>query len=490
MKCKVLLIGNFVFILLLAGCFPTSALEETSQDSLITTENSILTPQATETVHAPGDLVDYVAQSGDNLPALASHFNTTVQEILASNPSVPSNVTTLPPGLPMRIPAYFLPLTGPAFQIIPDSEVINGPSAVDFDVEDEIRRRGGFLSTMTGYIDGRHRSAWEVIELVAMDYSIHPRLFLTLLEFQSQAFTDPVSEEDTLTYPLGYEDPLYQGLYRQLLWAAERLCNGFYGWRIGELKEIYLLDGHLIRPSPLQNAGSVALQNFFAALYDLDEFEEVVGPDGFAKTYTSLWGDPGQFEVGLIPANLQQPEIVLPFLPGRIWDYSAGPHYSWGTCLPYGAVDFAPPAVEGGCAESGEWIAAPAEGVVTRSENAKVILDLDGDGDERTGWVLFFFHVAEQDRVAEETQLKIGDLIGHPSCEGGRATGTHFHIARRYNGEWIPAAGFLPFILDGWVVEYGDEPYLGTMQKGSIVVEASSSTTSANRIFYDFPENP
>jgi LasA protease len=490
MKRKVLFIGSFICVVILAGCFPADPSMETQQIVSTPSESSFATPQATETVHAPGDLVDYVVQSGDTLPALASHFNISVQEILASNPNIPADVTTLPPGLPMRIPAYFLPLTGSSFQIIPDSEVINGPSAVIFDAEDEIRRRSGFLVNMTGYIDRRQRSAWEVIELVAMDYSIHPRLFLTLLEFQSHALTNPISEEDKLRYPLGYIDSLYQGLYRQLQWAAELLCDGYYGWRAGDLMEIHLIDGHLVRPNPWQNAGTVALQNFFAALYTLDEFEEVVGPDGFEQTYTSLWGDSEQFEVAIIPANLQQPEMVLPFLPGRIWDYSGGPHYSWGTCLPYGAVDFAPPAVESGCAESGEWIAAPVEGVVSRSENAKVILDLDGDGDERTGWVLFFFHVAEEDRVVEGTQLKIGDLIGHPSCEGGRATGTHVHVARRYNGEWIPAGGVLPFVLDGWVVDYGDEPYLGTMRKGSKVVEACTCTTSANRIQYDFPENP
>jgi LasA protease len=487
---KLLVLGVFLFAQVLVGCLPIASSEESSILPATPFGSSLPTPQATGTVHSPGDLVDYIAQSGDNLPALASHFNTTTQEILSSNPTVPADVTTLPPGLPMRIPAYFLPLTGAAFQIIPDSEVINGPSAVSFNVEDEIRRRSGFLVNLTGYIDRQQHSAWEVIELVARDYSIHPRLFLTLLEFQSQALTNPISEEDKVRYPLGYMDPFYQGLYRQLQWAAEQLCNGYYGWRLGDLNEIYLVDGHLTRPNPWQNAGTVAILNLFAGLYNMEEFQVVVGPDGFARTYENLWGDTAQYVQTLIPANLQQPEIILPFLPGRIWDYSAGPHYSWGTCLPYGAVDFAPPAVEGGCAESGEWIAAPAEGVITRSENAKVVLDLDGDSDERTGWVLFFFHVADVDRVAEGTQMKIGDLIGHPSCEGGRATGTHFHVARRYNGEWISAGGVLPFVLDGWVVEYGDEPYLGTMRKGSKLVEACTCTTSANRILYDFPQNP
>jgi LasA protease len=490
MKRRLMVFWIFLCAQVLGGCFPLGNSDGTAQVSAAPHGNLPPTPLPTETAHAPGDLVDYMAQSGDNLPALAVHFNTSVQEILASNPGIPADVSTLPPGLPMSIPAYFLPLTGSAFQIIPDSEVINGPSAIPFNVEDEIRRRGGFLEKMTGYVGGRQLSSWEVVERVAADYSIHPRLFLTLLEFQSQALTNPISDEDKIRYPLGYVDPLYQGLYRQLQWAAERLCDGYYGWRTGSLREIFLIDGHLTRPNPWQNAGTVALQNFFAGLVGLDVFEEIIGPDGIARTYEALWGDPEQYEAELIPANLQQPEILLPFLPGRIWDYSAGPHYSWGTCLPYGAVDFAPPAVEGGCAESAEWIAAPVEGIITQSGDSKVILDLDGDGDERTGWVLFFFHVAEEDRVEEGSQMKVGDLIGHPSCEGGRATGTHFHIARRYNGEWIAAGGPLPFVLDGWVVEYGDEPYSGTMRKGSKVVEACTCTTSANRILYDFPENP
>ena len=143
--------------------------------------------------------------------------------------------------------------------------------------------------------------------------------------------------------------------------------------------------------------------------------------------------------------------------------------------------------MEGGCAWSGEWAAAPAAGVITRSEDAIVELDLDGDGDARTGWVIFFFHMAEQDRIAAGTQVLAGDRLGHPSCEGGRSTGTHFHIARRYQGEWLPAAGPLPFILDGWVPAYGSEPYLGTMTKGSLTVEACTCSTAGNRIIYTLP---
>jgi len=116
-----------------------------------------------------------------------------------------------------------------------------------------------------------------------------------------------------------------------------------------------------------------------------------------------------------------------------------------------------------------------------------VVLDLDGDGDQRTGWVLFFFHIAERDRIKEGTVVEQGDYLGHPSCEGGRSTGTHVHIARLYNGEWIPAAGVLPFTMDGWVADYGELPYEGTLTKVSRIIPASSDPTAANRIFYSLP---
>jgi LasA protease len=150
-------------------------------------------------------------------------------------------------------------------------------------------------------------------------------------------------------------------------------------------------------------------------------------------------------------------------------------------------LDFAPPSEESGCVLSDEWFTAPAGGVVVRSTEATVVLDLDEDGYEQTGWVLFFFHVATEGRVAAGTIVERGDMLGHPSCEGGRATGTHVHVARKYNGEWIPAAGVLPFVMDGWVPSAGAEPYEGTLTKGSKVVPACPCSRKENQIIYEFP---
>jgi LysM repeat protein len=65
------------------------------------------TPLPTRPAYQPGELVDYVAQPGDTLPALAVHFNTTVREIRNANTFIPGDATTMPPGMPMKIPIYY-----------------------------------------------------------------------------------------------------------------------------------------------------------------------------------------------------------------------------------------------------------------------------------------------------------------------------------------------------------------------------------------------
>ena len=76
-----------------------------------------------------------------------------------------------------------------------------------------------------------------------------------------------------------------------------------------------------------------------------------------------------------------------------------------------------------------------------------------------------YLHIATEGKVEKGTYLDQDQIIGHPSCEGGSSTGTHVHIARKYNGEWISADGPLPFTLSGWVVHQGTKVYEGTMTK-------------------------
>jgi hypothetical protein len=110
---------------------------------------------------------------------------------------------------------------------------------------------------------------------------------------------------------------------------------------------------------------------------------------------------------------------------------------------------------------------------------------MDGDGSEQTGWNILYLHIAANARVPKGVWVEQDAHIGHPSCEGGVATGTHLHIARKYNGEWIIAGGPLPFVLSGWTVYAGDKPYQGKLVKGDKVITADLYSQSLAVVMRD-----
>ena len=119
---------------------------------------------------------------------------------------------------------------------------------------------------------------------------------------------------------------------------------------------------------------------------------------------------------------------------------------------------------------------------VARSQRGVVALNLDGDGDENTGWVLLNLHLAAEERVPADAWVEADTPPGHPSCEGGVSTGTHLHFARKYNGEWIPAEGPLPLVLDGWQAYAGVSGYGGWLIRDGQTVLSSASREPASEI--------
>jgi hypothetical protein len=96
--------------------------------------------------------------------------------------------------------------------------------------------------------------------------------------------------------------------------------------------------------------------------------------------------------------------------------------------------------------------------------------------------VLLYLHIDDNGRVPAGGLVEPGDRIGHPSCVGGIATGTHVHIARKYNGEWILADGALPFVLSGWSARAGSRAYQGALVRGDETVLACPCATSETLI--------
>jgi len=472
-----------IIMALIASCAPGSS--KVNLENMITplAPTPIPAPTSGRPEYAPGELVDYIAQSGDTLPALAKRFNTTEAEIMETNPVIPLDATTMPPGFPMKIPIYYLPLWGTAYQSIPDSAFVNGPSQIGFSTSAFVESTNGWLKNYRVYAGDKNRTGAEAVDYVATNYSISPRLLLALLEYQAGALTQP--EIPASKYLLGFRRSFYETPYLQMVIAANTLNNGYYRWRTGELIELELLDKTLMRPDPWQNAGSVALQYYFSRLYSGDKFYSSIGPEGLVRTYTELFGDPWADDVETLPGSLQQPEMRLPFLAGQVWAYTGGPHTGWGTGEPFAAIDFAPGSKESGCATASPeaYAVAMADGLVVRSDIDGTVIDLDKDGDERTGWTLYYLHLATNARITIGRDVKAGDPIGYPSCEGGRVTGTHVHVARKYNGEWILADGPLAFNLEGWVAHNGSQVYKGTLTRGALTIIACECSDAASQIY-------
>lgn len=455
---------------------PTIAHRETK---LLPTQGQVIPPS--EDTH-----ILYYTIAGDSLPVVSLRFGVDMNTITSPEPIEREGL--IPPGQLLIIPNN-LSETSSTHKLLPDSEVTFSPSTIDFDIDGFVDAAGGYLATYEEYLASTGwTSGADIIGRVALEYSVNPRLLLAFLEYKSgwvYGFPDP--ENDTaLTYPMGYVNNMKKNLYLQAAWFASRVMDGYYGWREGRQLVIDFQDSQVLRLAPQLNAGSVGLMNAFSYLYEFPEWVNFLyDENGFLPHFERMFGNPwvrAQAVEPLIPVDTQQPEMILPFEKEKIWAFTGGPHAAWSAADVWAALDFAPASSRTGCFDSDAWVVAAMSGRVVRSGAGVVVIDQDDDGYEQTGWTLLYLHVAERDRIPLGQWVEVGDRIGHPSCEGGRSTGTHIHIARRYNGEWVPADGPLPFTLSGWEARAGIVAYKGWLIQGTDIVYANTASTYETQI--------
>jgi LasA protease len=423
----------------------------------------------------------YIVQANDSLHIIARNYSVSVEALLEANEI--SQPDYLEVGQQLSIPAPQPRGTAPGFKIIPDSELVYSPASLDFRLAEFVHQQGGYLASYSEELEERQISGVKVVQRVAQEFSVNPRLLLSVLEYQSGWVTNRNPDEESLDFPIGIAVEWRKGLYSQLTWAADNLNRGYYLWRVNGVPVWILTDGTLLSIDPTINAGTAGVQHFFSQLYEGEQWERAVSPDGLFATYSRLFGYPFQNSRDpILPENLTQPILQLPFEPGVAWSFTGGPHGGWGSGSAWAALDFAPPGEALGCVQSDAWIVAVADGVILRAENGAVVQDLDNDGLEQTGWTVLYMHVDSNQRVRPGTFVPAGGRIGHPSCEGGVSSGTHLHLARRYNGEWIPADQDLPFVLDGWNSIGSGYEYDGFLVKDGQTVEAWDGRDEINEI--------
>ncbi|NLB70562.1 MAG: LysM peptidoglycan-binding domain-containing protein [Chloroflexi bacterium] len=438
--------------------------------------------QSLPTLRANEEL--YTIQSGDSLAGIALSNQVSVRQIVDANDI--ENPSLIHPGQIITIPPASANELATGFRIIPDSEIVYGPSVKDFDVESIVWQFNGKLNWYEEELDdGTILTGVEIVQRVANEQSVNPRTLLALIEHQSGCLLSRGEDCDLEKYPMGLINSQQQGLYKQLSWAANELLRGFGLWENSLLAVWTLADGDVLRIDSSINAGTAGLQHLFSLIEGKQDWKHTVSENGFYKTYNELFGYPFAFSVDpLLPENLEQPELILPLATGDVWLLTSGPHWAWGTGSPWAALDFAPPGEDDdyGCYFSDAPVLAAADGLVVRSEGAALVIDLDGDGYEQTGWTLNYFHISEASSIPVGTLVATGDVIGISSCEGGITNGTHFHLARRFNGVWIDAGGEIPFNLGGWIAKSYGIVYDGSLTKDGVTVEAYNGRSEINKI--------
>jgi hypothetical protein len=300
-------------------------------------------------------------------------------------------------GQSLTIPAPEPGPSAPAFKVLPDSELVFGPASATFDIDAFVSKYGGYLLHYEEEVEGRTLTGIQVVERVARDFSVNPRLLLSVLEYQSGWVTQAQPRAESLEMPILVAEPWRKGLYFQLAWAANNLNRGYYLWRAGGLAAFTLPQGEVVPANETVNAGTVGVQYMFSLIYDRTQWEWAVTGAGLQATYQSFFGYPFHWAIEpLMLPGLHQPQMQLPFEIGEGWAFTGGPHGGWGDGSAWAALDFAPPGSGLGCVSSDAWVVAVADGVIVRADQGAVIQDLDvvgtggSDGLEQTGWVVLY----------------------------------------------------------------------------------------------------
>lgn len=464
-----------------------------------------LTPDPTRSLSSRA--VEHIVQPGDTLSGIAQRYNTSLAALLNANDLSNPDILTVGqiirlPDIPGRISPYL--------KLLPDNRLVRGPNSRDFDLVDFIQRQPGYIRTAQDRVSSRLAngssldrilSSTAVVERVSLEYSVDARILLALLEYRAGWLSRSDLRDEVKSHPLiaptASASIDRSGLYRQLSWAANELNRGYYSWKGRGLTVLEFADQQRVLLDAGLNPASAAIQYFFSLGNTIDQWSVDISLDGLIRTYLQYFGDPFMNTTdSLLPINLVQPDLGLPFAAGEVWYYTGGPHGGWGSGSAWAALDFAPPDewIPGMslCFTSQYWVRAMADGIIARSGDGALILDLDMDGDEATGWTILYLHLAAEGLLPVGTIVKQGDPLGKASCAGGFSTATHLHIARRFNGEWIAASCTAcpphlrtpDFVMNGWrSIGIAGQEYQGALERDGVQVRAEQGReTLVNRI--------
>ena len=194
-------------------------------------------------------------------------------------------------------------------------------------------------------VDEISLSGAEIVERVAQDYSVNPRLLLAVIEKQSGWVTSKNPKREVRDYPIGWADPQRKGLYRQLIWAANNLNRGYYLWRVGGIGDL-AAERWRRRPDqsdhqPRHGRRSASL---FVCSTTRPNWEQSGLREGLFAVYNTLFGYPFDYAYRAARRRVICSSRRCSFhsRPGWIWSFTGGPHGGWGDGSALGGAGFWP----------------------------------------------------------------------------------------------------------------------------------------------------
>ncbi len=292
--------------------------------------------------------------------------------------------------------------------------------------------------------------------------SISPKVFIALLEYQTQAVTQSVSGDSLQQKPFGTLSA-ESGFNQQLADISDRMAKAFYAGHsyadtginaklttdADARKAVQMVFSWGIDSNQLQ-PGSLEELNAFSKVFNR-LFPEANSSSSNNSGLTSVSDG---MQTMLVPSvNLLQ----LPYPVGNTWTYGGSHTHTGSGSYPQSSLDLNNGGYWGDNL-SHLWVTAAAGGQVVRHSSCQLEVIHSG------GWSTNYYHLSNI-RVSHGSNISRNTAIANYAsnksqalCEGGSSTGPHVHFSLKQNGQYYHLNGVS---LSGFKVHTGRDSYDG-----------------------------
>ncbi len=416
-------------------------------------------------------------------------------------PAPTARLATPPPSptLPSPTPAPTPALGNPAAVLAADDRFSYEPAFYGEQVQAFLEQQGSVLARATVPVAQDDDTFAHALSGHCIRYSLNPKVLLALLEVQTGLVRRHEATAEELQWAMGYPDPLWQGLDRQLQWATAILADGFRQAEEGDAP--VLTDGTLAPIPGDANAATRAILRLLAHTSDGGRFAQLrsSGEGSFVETYRELFGEDPRLPLLEATAPADEP-FLWPPLGGAApissyFDHEYPIFRQNGTLLSYSGErtyrsydghDGWDYAVDGGtpvlAAADGRVVFAGRLDTLCPTPAGLVVLD------HGQGYRTLYWHLQDVSAV-EGTAVSQGSRIGTVGSTGC-STGPHLHLGVQYLGRdtdpygWCgssavpedPWAGHPAGTVSRWL--WADRPSPCPVPARAIVVDDRSAQLS------------